>query len=105
MLPGGASHGRLFLVQPRLVRRLRNFFHYTIGPTASTRALVRRVLEETMPNPIKTNKYGYQQSANLERGQQGQQDTEKPVRRAAPGKSRSQQKPAAPARKPARAKR
>jgi hypothetical protein len=39
-----------------------------------------------MANQI-TNKYGYQQEANVERGQQGQQSEEKPVRRSRAAKS------------------
>ncbi len=52
-----------------------------------------------MANQI-TNKYGYQQAANLERGQQGQQSEEKPVPRSRADKSRAPLKSAKRTRKP-----
>ena len=54
-----------------------------------------------MANQI-TNKYGYQQEANVVRGQQGQQSDEKPVQRSRAAKSRGAEKSAKRTRKPVR---
>ena len=63
------------------------------------------LIEDTaMANQI-TNKYGYQQEANVERGQQGQESQEKPVPRSRADKSRVSSKSVKRMQKSAVAKR